>query len=314
MNKITIIGAGQVGSTIAYALTLRQLASEILLIDIDKDRAKGEAMDIYQGTPFLGPVWVHAGEYSDAINSDIVVITSGVGRKPGQSRLDLVKTNVGIMKSIIPEITKAAPNALFIIVANPVDILTYQFVKKSGIPQNRVLGSGTMLDTARFRARIAETYRVGQENVHGYVFGEHGDSSFVPWSLANIGSIPVDEYASALREIKGASFNKDDVEDYIRKSGGIIIAAKKATNYGIGVTVTSLIEALNYDTDSLLTLSSYIDGEYGINDVCLSIPLIVNAKGITSHLEPKITDDEVEKLRHSAQCLKDVIGQVEADF
>lgn len=314
MNKVTIIGAGQVGSTIAYALTLRHLASEILLIDIDKDRAKGEAMDIFQGTPFLGPVWIHAGEYSDAVNSDIVVITSGVGRKPGQSRLDLVKTNVGIMKSIIPEIAKAAPNALFILVANPVDILTYQFVKKSGIPQNRIIGTGTMLDTARFRARIAETYRVGQEHVHGYVFGEHGDSSFVPWSLANIGSIPVEQYASSLREIKGASFNKDDVEDYIRKSGGIIIAAKKATNYGISVTVTSLIEALSYDTDSLLTLSSYLNGEYGIKDVCLSIPLLVSAKGVTSHLEPKITDDEVEKLRHSAQCLKDVISQVEADF
>ena len=313
-NKITIIGAGQVGSSIAYALTLRQLVSEILLIDIAKDRAAGEAMDIYQGTPFLGPVWVHAGEYSDAKDSDIVIITSGVGRKPGQSRLDLVKTNVGIMKSIIPEITKAAPNALFIIVANPVDILTYQFVKTSGIPASRILGTGTMLDTARFRARIAETCKVAQENVHGYVFGEHGDSSFVPWSLANIGSIPVDQYASSLREVEGPSFNKDDVEEYIRKSGGIIIAAKKATNYGIGVTTSSLVDKLNYGTDSILTLSSYLDGEYGIENVALSIPLIVNAKGITSHLEPKITDDEIAKLRNSAECLKAVIKDVEGDF
>lgn len=309
-NKITIIGAGQVGSTIAYALTLKQLASEILLIDIAKDRAMGEAMDIRQGTPFIGPVYVHDGDYSDAKDSDIVVLTSGVARKPGQSRLELAQTNVDITKSIIPQITKVAPNALYVIVANPVDILTYQFIKTSGIPTNHIFGTGTLLDTARFRARIAETYRVGQENVHGYVFGEHGDSSFVPWSLANIGSVPVEKYASSLREIKAPSFNKDDVEDYIRKSGGIIIAAKKCTNYGIGVTVAALCEALNYDTDSVLTISSYLDGEYGIKDVCLSIPVIVNAKGITSHIIAPITDDEIAKLQHSAECLKDVIKQI----
>ena len=309
-NKITIIGAGQVGSTIAYALTLKQLASEIVLIDIAKDRAMGEAMDIRQGTPFIGPVYVHDGDYNDAKDSDIVIITSGVARKPGQSRLELAQTNVDILKSIIPEITKVAPNANYVLVANPVDILTYQFVKTSGIPANRVFGTGTLLDTARFRARIAETYKVGQENVHGYVFGEHGDSSFVPWSLANIGSVPVEKFASSLREIKGPTFDKDDVEDYIRKSGGIIIAAKKCTNYGIGVTTATLCEALNYENDSVMTISTYIDGEYGINDVCLSIPVLVNSKGVKSHIEAPLTDDEVAKLRHSAQCLKDVIAQL----
>ena len=227
-RKITIIGAGQVGSTVAYALTLKQIASEIVIIDIIKEKAMGEAMDIRQGTPFIGPVYVHDGDYEDAKGSDIVVFTSGVGRKPGQSRLDLTQTNVDITKSVIPQITKAAPNALYVIVANPVDILTYQFVKTSGIPANRIFGTGTMLDTARFRARIAENYKVAQENVHGYVFGEHGDSSFVPWSLANIGSIPVDSFAKSYRGPKLPDFDKNDVEDYIRKSGGIIIAAKKS--------------------------------------------------------------------------------------
>jgi L-lactate dehydrogenase len=227
-NKITIIGAGQVGSTIAFALTLKQLASEIVLIDIAKDRAMGEAMDIRQGTPFIGPVYIHEGDYADAKDSDIVVLTSGVARKPGQSRLELAQTNVDITKSIIPQITKVAPDALYVIVANPVDILTYQFVKTSGIPANHIFGTGTMLDTARFRARIAENYHVAQENVHGYVFGEHGDSSFVPWSLANIGSIPVDNYAKSYNGEKLPTFDKNDVEDYIRKSGGIIIAAKNA--------------------------------------------------------------------------------------
>ncbi len=309
-NKITIIGAGQVGSTIAFALTLKQLASEIVLIDVVKDKAMGEAMDIRQGTPFIGPVYIHDGDYADAKDSDIVVLTSGVARKPGQSRLDLAQTNVNITKSIIPEITKAAPNALYVIVANPVDILTYQFVKTSGIPANHIFGTGTMLDTARFRARIAETYKVCQENVHGYVFGEHGDSSFVPWSLANIGSIPVDNFASSYTGDKLPDFDKDDVEDYIRKSGGIIIAAKKCTNYGIGVTTANLVEALNFDTDSVLTITSMMNGEYGINDVCLSIPTIVGRKGIKGHVAAPLTDNELASLRHSADCLKDVIKQL----
>ena len=310
-NKITIIGAGQVGSTVAFALTLKEIASEIVLIDIAKERAMGEAMDIRQGTPFIGQVYIHDGDYADAKDSDIVILTSGVARKPGQSRLDLAQTNVNITKSIIPEITKAAPDALYVIVANPVDILTYQFVKTSGIPSNRIFGTGTMLDTPRFRARIAETYKVAQENVHGYVFGEHGDSSFVPWSLANIGSIPVDKYSESYEAGGLPSFNKDDVEDYIRKSGGVIIAAKKCTNYAIGVTTAHLCEALTYDTDSVLTISTMLNGEYGISDVCLSIPAVVGRNGITSRLVPPLTDAEVASLKHSADCLKDVISQLD---
>lgn len=310
-NKITIIGAGQVGSTVAYALTLKQLASEIVIIDILKDKAMGEAMDIRQGTPFIGPVYIHDGDYEDAKDSDIVIFTSGVGRKPGQSRLDLTQTNVNIAKSVIPLITKVAPNALYLIVANPVDILTYLFVKTSGIPANHIFGTGTMLDTARFRARIAETYRVGATNVHGYVFGEHGDSSFVPWSLANIGSIPVDNFAPSFTGDKLPDFNKDDVEDYIRKSGGIIINAKKFTNYGIAATTADLVEALNYTTDSVLTITSIMNGEYGISDVCLSIPTLIGQNGIKGHIAAPLTDDEVTKLQHSANCLKDVIKQVE---
>ena len=291
-NKITIIGAGQVGSTVAYALTLKQLASEIVIIDIVKDKAMGEAMDIRQGTPFIGPVNVRDGDYEDAKGSDIVIFTSGVGRKPGQSRLDLTQTNVDIAKSVIPTITKACPNALYVIVANPVDILTYQFIKTSGIPASRIFGTGTMLDTARFRARIAETYKVCQ-------------------SLANIGSIPVDSYApSYTGENVLPTFNKDDVEDYIRKSGGIIIAAKKCTNYGIGITTATLVEALNYSTDSVLTISSMLNGEYGISDVCLSIPTVVGCNGIKGHVAVPLTENEVASLRHSADCLKDVIKQI----
>jgi len=309
--KITIIGAGQVGSTIAFALTLKQLASEIVIIDIIKDKAMGEAMDIRQGTPFIGPVNVIDGDYEDAKDSDIVIFTSGVGRKPGQSRLDLTQTNVNITKSVIPLITKTCPNALYVIVANPVDILTYQFIKTSGIPANHIFGTGTMLDTARFRARIAETYKVCQTNVHGYVFGEHGDSSFVPWSLANISSIPVDSYAPSYNGDKLPDFDKNDVEDYIRKSGGIIIGAKHCTNYGIGITTATLVEALHYSTDSVLTISSLLNGEYGISDVCLSIPTVIGCNGIKGHVTTPLKDDELKSLQHSAECLKEVIKQVQ---
>lgn len=310
-NKITIIGAGQVGSTIAFALTVKGIASEIVLIDIDTKRAMGEAMDIYQGTPFLDPVNVHSGSYEDAKDSDIVILTSGVARKPGQSRLELAQTNVNITKSIIPQITKAAPNAIYLIVANPVDILTYQFYKTSGIPANHIMGTGTMLDTARLRSRIAENYSLARQNVHAYVFGEHGDSSFVPWSLANIANIPVDKYATAFEGKNLPAFDHDDVENYVRKSGGIIIDAKKCTNYGIGATTAHLCDCINDATDTTLTVSSMLTGEYGINDVCLSVLSVIGRNGITGRIVAPLTDAEIASLRHSADCLKDVIKQLD---
>ena len=194
MNKITIIGSGAVGSTIAYTLTTLGLASEIVIIDINGEKALGEALDIRQGTPFCSPCNIYAGLYCDAVDSDIVIITCGIARKPGQSRLDLAQTNVNILKSITPEITKYAPNAMYVIVSNPVDVLTYAFTKFSGIPEERIIGSGTILDTARLRARISEYYRVNQQNIHAYVLGEHGDTAVVPWSIANISNVPVEDY------------------------------------------------------------------------------------------------------------------------
>ena len=186
MNKITIIGTGSVGSTIAYTLAVQGMASEIVMIDINEKKALGEALDIRQGTPFCSSVSIYAGNYSDAKDSDIVIITSGIPRKAGQSRLELAQVNVNVTKQIAPEITKYCPNATFIFVSNPVDILTYTFAKVSGIPESQIVGSGTILDTARLRSKLAEDYSISQQNVHAYVFGEHGDSSLVPWCLANI--------------------------------------------------------------------------------------------------------------------------------
>ena len=191
MSKITVIGAGSVGSTIAYTLAIGGYVSEIVMIDINEEKALGEALDIRQGTPFCPPVSIYAGSYRDAANSDIVLLTSGLARKPGQTRLDLAQANVNIMKSIIPQITAYAPEATYVIVSNPADIITYVWNKLSGLPENKIIGSGTILDTARLRARISEYYSISQQNDHAYVFGEHGDSSFVPWSIANISNVPV---------------------------------------------------------------------------------------------------------------------------
>ena len=198
MNKITIIGTGSVGSTIAYTLTYAGIASEIVMIDINEARALGEALDIRQGTPYTPPCYVHAGSYADAVDSNIVIITSGIARKPGQSRLDLAQTNVNILKSIAPQIVKYAPDATYIIVSNPVDILTYVFCKVSGIPEDRVIGSGTLLDTARLRSRLSEYYHINQQNVHAFVLGEHGDSSLIPWSLVNISNVPIFDYPKTI--------------------------------------------------------------------------------------------------------------------
>ena len=310
--KVTIIGAGAVGSTIAYTLTVKGIASEIVMIDINTQKALGEALDIRQGTPFCDPVNIYAGTYADAKDSDIVVLTSGVARKPGQSRLDLAQINVNITKSIIPEITKFAPNAIYVIVANPVDILTYQFYKTSGLPANQIFGSGTILDTARLRARIAEYYHIAQQNVHAYVFGEHGDSSFVPWSLANIATIPVDEYKSCLEDDDKLipPLVHVEVETYIRKSGGKIIERKGATFYAVAVSVAHICDCIQNAMDTTLTVSSMMTGEYGIKDVCLSTLSVVGRNGIKGRLTAPLTDEEIVKLRRSADALKEVISQI----
>ncbi len=313
MNKITIIGAGKVGSTIAYTLSVMNLAKDIVMIDINHELALGEALDIRQGTPFSSNCSVYAGDYPDAANSNIVVITSGVARKPGQSRLELAQTNVNIMKSIMPQVTKYAPDAMYIIVSNPVDILTYQWCKRSGLPENHIIGSGTILDTARLKARLSEYYNISQSNVHAYVFGEHGDSSFVPWSLANISNIPVTEFRNKVEGDMSMApeLNTADVEQYIRKSGGRVIARKGATFYAVAVSVCHICKCLLDGMDTTLTVSTMMHGEYGIEDVCLSVLNTVGWEGVHSKLLAPLTEEETGLLRHSADVLKDVISNLD---
>lgn len=312
-SKITIIGAGSVGSTIAYNLSNNNIASEIVLIDINKEKVEGEVMDIVQGTCFRDPISVVAGDYEDAKDSDIVIITSGIARKPGQTRIELTQTNVNILKSITPQIVKEAPNALYIIVSNPVDIMTYVFTKISGLPENQIIGSGTLLDTARLRFGLSEHFEVAQKNIHAYVFGEHGDTSFVPWSCADVSGASLDDYAEMMRHLgkEPKPLDKAGMEEYVHKSGGIVIAKKGATFYAVSVAVCKLCGMLLSAYDSIATVSSIMHGEYGIEDVAISTLTLVGPNGVQGKVPLKLTDEEVAKLQKSANSLKEVISQIE---
>lgn len=311
MNKITVIGSGSVGSTIAYTLVVMGIASEIVMIDINQEKSLGEALDIRQGVPFCNPASIYAGLYEDAKDSDIVIITSGLARQPGQSRLDLAQTNVEVLKTISGRIVEYAPNATYIIVSNPVDVLTYVFHKISGIPEERIIGSGTILDTARLRARISEYYDVNQKNVHAYVLGEHGDSAFVPWSIANISNVPIEDYREALLNSKEyPEFDRDEVENYVRKSGANVIQRKGATYYAVSMSVCHICKCLLSGIDTTMTVSTMLHGEYGIEDVCLSLLNIVGHEGAHSKVLLPLNEKEISALHHSAKCLKEIINSI----
>lgn len=312
-RKITVIGAGNVGSTIAYTLSLGTIASEIVLIDINKEKVEGEVMDIVQGTSFREPISVIAGDYEDAKDSDIVIITSGVGRKPGQSRIDLAQINVDILKQITPKIVAAAPKALYVLVSNPVDVLTYVFTKISGLDESQIIGSGTILDTARLRYDISHHYKVAQKNIHAYVYGEHGDTSFIPWSLADVSGCSLSMYEDLMAR-KGTIAERLDREEtlhYVQKSGGEIIAKKGATFYAVSASVNKILTALVAAYDSVATVSTMLHGEYGIDDVCISTMTIIGPEGVKGKVPVELTEEEVEKLRLSANALKNVINSLD---
>ena len=314
-SKITIIGAGSVGSTIAYTLSSQDIASEIVLIDINKQKAEGEVLDIIQGTCFRDPISIIAGEYEDAKDSDIVIITSGIARKPGQTRLELTQTNVNILKSITPEIVKAAPNALYLIVSNPVDIMTYVFTKISGLPENQILGSGTILDSARLRCGLSEHFQIAQSNIHAYVFGEHGDTSFIPWSGAYISGVSVDEYYELEKKLGKdiEPIDKEAMLQYVQKSGGEIISKKGATFYAVSSSVCKLCSLLVASSESISTVSTMMHGEYGIEDVCLSTLTLVGPNGVQGKVPMRMTKTEIEQLKKSADALKEIIAQINLD-
>ncbi len=312
-RKVTIIGAGNVGATIAYTLSLGTIASEIVLIDINKEKVEGEVMDIVQGASFREPISVIAGDYEDAKDSHIVIITSGVGRKPGQTRIELAQTNVNILKSITPKIVAAAPNALYVIVSNPVDIMTYVFTKISGLPESQIIGSGTVLDTARLRYDLSNHFGIAQKNIHAYVFGEHGDTSFVPWSCADISGCALSDFEDLMikKGVVTERVDPDKTLEYVRKSGGEIIAKKGATFYAVSASVNKICASLVAAYDSVSTVSSMMHGEYGIEDVCLSTMTIIGPDGVKGKVPAKLTYDEISKLQASANALKEVIKNLD---
>lgn len=315
MSKITVIGAGSVGATVANDLMIQGIATEIVLVDINKQKAFGEALDIYQGAPFCSPAIVRSGDYEDAAGSDIVIITSGLPRKPGQSRLDLAQANVNIIKDIAPQIVKHAPDAVYLIVSNPVDVLTYVFHKISGLPENQIIGSGTILDTSRLQSALAKRFRISPKNVHAHVYGEHGDSSFVPWSLVHIANNHVDDYKASSPDCDRIKWEGESeyaaIEEFVKTSGGQVIKAKGATFYAVAMSVCHICKAIFSGAGTALTVSTMMHGEYGVEDVCLSTLALVDRSGVRGKILNHLTDHEVAQLRNSADKLKEVIHQIE---
>lgn len=306
-KKICVLGTGNVGATIAYTIALSGMAAEIVLIDIAKDKAAGEAMDISQGNSHITPVNIYSGDYPDAKGSDIVITTVGIARKPGMTRIDLAQTNVNIAKDVIPQITKVCPDAVYVIVSNPVDVITYTFSKRSGLDKNQIIGSGTTIDTSRLQDNLAAKLAIDPRSINAYVLGEHGDTSFIPWSVSNIMGIPLLDYCKEI----SVDIDTETVLDEVRKAGAQVISKKGATYYAIAMSVAKICDAIIKDTKTVLPVSNYLDGQYGISDVCVSLPHVVGANGITKTLLPKLNDDEVAQLKASADALKSVISSLD---
>ena len=309
--KVSIIGCGNVGIRYAYSLMISGLARSIVLVDRNLKRAEGEAMDLSHGAPYTAPVEITAGDYADIKNSDLVVITAGKKQLPGQTRVDLVKDNIEAFKSLIPEIVKNAPKALLLIVSNPVDILAYAARKISGKPANEVIGSGTVLDSARLRYLIAKHCRLDPHNVHAYVLGEHGDTEFPVWSKSMIGGMPLDQYCPFCMRSKTCDHGRElnNLFTEVRDSAYRIIEKKGETSYGIGLALTRITRAILRDENAVLPVSSLINDYFGVNDVYLSMPAIVNRAGVRELLRLDLNEVEQKAMKHSADTLKAIIAQ-----
>lgn len=307
-RKVAVVGCGFVGSASAFALMESGLFSEMVLIDVNKDKAEGEALDISHGLPFSKPMTIYAGDYKDAGDAAVVVVTAGAGQKPGETRLDLVKKNIAIFKSIIPEIAKYNKEGILLIVANPVDILTYAAAKFSGFPENRVFGSGTVLDTARFKYLLGEHLDVDSRSVHAFIIGEHGDSEIAAWSSANVSGIPIHDFC----EMRGHFEHEKSMQriaDDVKNSAYGIIEKKGATYYGIAMSVRRICEAIIRDEKTILPISSIQHGGYGIDGVALSMPAIVGRNGVEGQVPIRLNEQEQAALKKSAETLKQVLDE-----
>ncbi|ABN51583.1 MAG TPA: L-lactate dehydrogenase [Hungateiclostridium thermocellum] len=308
-SKVAIIGAGFVGASAAFTMALRQTANELVLIDVFKEKAIGEAMDINHGLPFMGQMSLYAGDYSDVKDCDVIVVTAGANRKPGETRLDLAKKNVMIAKEVTQNIMKYYNHGVILVVSNPVDIITYMIQKWSGLPVGKVIGSGTVLDSIRFRYLLSEKLGVDVKNVHGYIIGEHGDSQLPLWSCTHIAGKNINEYIDDPK----CNFTEEDkkkIAEDVKTAGATIIKNKGATYYGIAVSINTIVETLLKNQNTIRTVGTVINGMYGIEDVAISLPSIVNSEGVQEVLQFNLTPEEEEALRFSAEQVKKVLNEV----
>ena len=308
-NKVGLVGTGMVGASFAYALMQRGLANELVMVDANRGRAEAEAMDLNHGLPFVRPMRITTGDYPDLAGAAVTVVTAGAAQRPGETRLQLLERNAGIFRAIIPQIAQHNPDGIILIATNPVDIMTHLAVQMSGLPAHRVLGSGTILDTARFRYLLSEHYAIDSRSVHAYIIGEHGDSELPVWSLANIAGVRLRDFRSAA----GKTYDEAALQrifEQTRDAAYTIIERKGATYYAIGLGLLTIVEAILRDQHTVLTVSSLMSGLYGVSDICISLPTIVGADGVEEVLELALSPDEVERFCQSAQVLKDRLAQL----
>lgn len=308
-RKVAVIGCGLVGSASAFALLESGLFSEMVLIDVDADRAEGEALDISHGMAFASPMSIYAGTYDDIADAAVIVVTAGVGQKPGETRIDLVHRNVEVFRGIMGAIRAQRCGGILLVVSNPVDILTYVAARLSGMPEDRVIGSGTVLDTARLKQIIGERLEVDPRNVHARILGEHGDSEIIAWSSAHVAGIPLEDFYNMRANGSYAAF-RDEMSDLVRNAAYEIIRRKRATYYGIALSVKRICEAIVRDEKSVLSVSNMLHGEFGIDGVALSAPCIVGRAGIEGRMPPSLNYAEQQSLKASAEMLREVIDEI----
>ncbi|GAA0759931.1 L-lactate dehydrogenase [bioreactor metagenome] len=310
MSKISIIGAGSIGATTAFALLQKEVAREIVINDINQEKALGEVLDLMHGSSLNSPCNVTLGSLEDTKNSDIIIITAGVAQKPGETRLDLVDKNYKIFKSFVPTIAKLSPNAILLVVSNPVDILAYMAYKLSGFPKERVIGSGTVLDTTRLRSLLGKYFGIDGRIVQGYVLGEHGDSEFVPWSSLTIGNIPIKDFSEQLK-IEWDEATEKVIADDVKNAAYEVINRKGATAFSVAAVLTRIVEAFLKDEKTVLSVSTLLENYLGVNNTYLSVPTIVGKNGVEKVLNIELSKEEREKFVSSAKIMKEYIDRID---
>jgi L-lactate dehydrogenase len=310
--KVGVVGSGFVGATAAYALVMRGVGREIVLVDKNRDRAIAEADDIRHAVPFAHPMEIRAGDYSNLTGCRAVVLCAGVGQKPGETRLQLLKRNAAVFREVVPSVLKHAPDAAIIVASNPVDVMTHlaaQFAAESGVPKGRVFGSGTTLDTARFRTLLGTHCGVDPHHVHGYVVGEHGDSEVLTWSLVSIGGMPLESFAR-LRRVEISEATREDIDTKVRRAAYTIIGGKGATYYGIGSALARIVDAVLHDQRSILTVCAPAADVAGVKDVTVALPRLVGGSGVMETFPLPLSESESAQLRASAKVIRDALDEL----